>query len=504
MEQLLLSLLLESTAFLSLASLIVLCARRASAAQRHLVWTSGLLGLLLLPIALTICNLLPAAVPPISLFVEDSITVHGADDLVTVYSLSRILVSLWVVVAFFLFLRLIRSTVAASLFAKRAMPLTDAAWEEMLAQCATEAGITSYIEIRHSPKAQTPFTFGVCRPVIIIPTDANNWDNNRRRAVLLHEMAHIARRDVLTQWLGSLACCLYWFQPLAWYAAACMRLEREHASDDVVLSCGILGSDYAGHLVALAMGMTPATTLSISAGPRLETRLASVLDAMRTRQQLTGTHLSAAFLITIALLAPTAVLRARTEMAANMHGVVYDTGSSAIPNASLQLTNQQLAKMQELKSSSSGAFDFRALKPGIYALHVNAPGFGESLLPNLEIRPGERREFSPSLQSAALPQSESRRLRIGGNLQSAKLVFKSMPKYPSEAKQDRIQGTVQLNAVIKRDGSLAELHVMNSPHSALTQSALAAVSQWRYSPTHLNGEPVEVETSISVNYTLAK
>ena len=120
------------------------------------------------------------------------------------------------------------------------------------------------------------------------------------------------------------------------------------------------------------------------------------------------------------------------------------------------------------------------------------------------IRPGERREFSPSLQSAALPQSESRRLRIDGNLQSSKLVFKSIPKYPSEAKQDRIQGTVQLNAVIKRDGSLAELRVMNSPHSALTQSALAAVSQWRYSPTHLNGEPVEVETSISVNYTLAK
>ncbi len=504
MEELLISLLLESTVLLSLAGLIAMCTSSASASQRHLVWTSGLLSLLLLPIALKIGKLLPASLPPISLLVEDSITVFGAGDSLSVYSVSRFLVSFWTIVAFILFLRLIRSTVAANVLVKKAVPITDAPWMDLLTICRTQAGLTSNIEIRQSTRAKTPFTFGVIRPVIIVPAGANEWSENRRRAVLLHEMAHIARRDVLTHWLGSLACCLYWFQPLAWYAAARMRSEREHASDDVVLGCGILGSDYAGHLVALSATMSPKTTLSMAAGPRLETRLASVLDAKRIRTQTTGTHRYAAILLTIALLAPTALLRARTEMAANMHGVVYETGSTAIPNASLQLTNQQLGKVQELISSSSGAFNFRALKPGRYALHINARGFGETLLPNLEIHSGEIREFFPSLQSLGVPQSESRRLRIGGNLQSTKLVFKSTPKYPSEAKQDRIQGAVQLNAVIKRDGSLAELRVINSPHAALTQSALAAVSQWRYSPTHLNGEPVEVETRISINYTLKK
>ena len=160
--------------------------------------------------------------------------------------------------------------------------------------------------------------------------------------------------------------------------------------------------------------------------------------------------------------------------------------------------------MQELKSNGRGAFNFRALKPGTYTLHVNASGFGETLLPNLEIRPGEMREFSTSLQSATSSQQQSSRLRIGGNFQNNKLIFKATPRYPFEAKRARIQGTVQLNAVIKRDGSLAQLHVITSPHAALTQSALAAVSQWRYSPTYLNGEPVEVETNISVNYTLTK
>ena len=89
-------------------------------------------------------------------------------------------------------------------------------------------------------------------------------------------------------------------------------------------------------------------------------------------------------------------------------------------------------------------------------------------------------------------------------MQHAKLTYQERPVYPIEAKQQRIQGSVQLRAIIGRTGELGELHVLGSPDAALTQAALAAVGKWRYSPTLVNGQPVEIETTIAVNFTLVK
>jgi protein TonB len=90
---------------------------------------------------------------------------------------------------------------------------------------------------------------------------------------------------------------------------------------------------------------------------------------------------------------------------------------------------------------------------------------------------------------------------VGGQVQSAKIVSQPRPVYPPLARQARIQGTVRLEAVISKEGSVEELKVI-SGHPLLIQSALAAVQQWRYEPTLLNGVPVEVITTIDVNFTL--
>ena len=92
-------------------------------------------------------------------------------------------------------------------------------------------------------------------------------------------------------------------------------------------------------------------------------------------------------------------------------------------------------------------------------------------------------------------------IRVGGQVQSAKLVNQPRPAYPPLARQARIQGTVRLEAVISKDGAIQNLEVV-SGHPLLIQSALAAVQQWRYQPTLLNGSPVEVITTIDVNFTL--
>jgi TonB family protein len=96
------------------------------------------------------------------------------------------------------------------------------------------------------------------------------------------------------------------------------------------------------------------------------------------------------------------------------------------------------------------------------------------------------------------------RLSIGGGVQAAKLITKVQPVYPESAKSAGAEGTVVLGAVIGMDGKPLSLRVMNSQVDPdLARSAVEAVAQWRYTPTLLNGQPIEVDTTITVNYTLA-
>ncbi len=106
----------------------------------------------------------------------------------------------------------------------------------------------------------------------------------------------------------------------------------------------------------------------------------------------------------------------------------------------------------------------------------------------------------PPVKEAPKPVTPQR-IRVGGNVQAARLIKQPRPAYPPLAKQARIQGTVRFNAIIGRDGSIQNLQLV-SGHPLLVPSATEAVRQWVYQPTLLNGEPVEVVTQIDVNFTL--
>jgi protein TonB len=93
------------------------------------------------------------------------------------------------------------------------------------------------------------------------------------------------------------------------------------------------------------------------------------------------------------------------------------------------------------------------------------------------------------------------RARVAQAVMSAQLTNKVAPVYPPLARQARIQGNVILHAIIDKEGKVAELQVV-SGHPLLVQSALDAVKQWRYKPTLLNGDPVEVDTTITVTFTM--
>src|ERR1700722_7094605 len=103
-----------------------------------------------------------------------------------------------------------------------------------------------------------------------------------------------------------------------------------------------------------------------------------------------------------------------------------------------------------------------------------------------------------AVPKVATPQ----RVRVSAGVTSGLLIRKVQPNYPPLARQARISGTVVLRAVISKDGSIENLQLI-SGHPMLVQSALDAVKQWRYKPYLLNGEPVEVDTEIQVNFTLS-
>ena len=109
-----------------------------------------------------------------------------------------------------------------------------------------------HYDLRLSRGARGPLTWGVLRPVILLPNAAALWPHDRLQAVLRHEFAHVARRDGLSQMLALAACALYWPNPLVWLGARTLRREAEIAADDAVIASGMAPSDYAGELLGMA------------------------------------------------------------------------------------------------------------------------------------------------------------------------------------------------------------------------------------------------------------
>jgi beta-lactamase regulating signal transducer with metallopeptidase domain len=170
--------------------------------------------------------------------------------------------------------------------ARRARPLVKGGCASAVHTLAREHGVS--VDVLEGDDFAMPMTWGIIRPKLLLPRSAHRWPDARLNAVLRHELAHVRRRDPLWQLLGEIACALHWYNPLAWYAARCMRVQREHACDDAVLTAGSRGSEYAAELLDIARSLRAARATSVAAiamaRPRqLEGRLLAVLDESRSR-----------------------------------------------------------------------------------------------------------------------------------------------------------------------------------------------------------------------------
>ena len=168
-----------------------------------------------------------------------------------------------------------------------ASEVEDRRMDTALSDCARSMEVQRQVRLLRSREQSMPMAFGTYRPAIVIPAIADTWSYDRRRAVVLHELAHVARYDCLTQTLAFVACAIYWFHPGAWWAARRLRIEREIACDDRVIAAGAHAREYAGHLLEIAYASSsqraPALAVGMARPRQLEGRMLAVLDAARDR-----------------------------------------------------------------------------------------------------------------------------------------------------------------------------------------------------------------------------
>ncbi len=174
--------------------------------------------------------------------------------------------------------------------ARRTRADENSQWLDLVADLRRDYRIRRPVKLLVSDTPVTPMTWGFWRPVILLPAESREWNGERLRVVLRHELAHVRRWDCFTQELAHVVCLIYWFNPLAWIAAGRMRAERERACDDFVLNTGARPSEYAGHLVEIAQQFAGASGLggavAMARPSGLEQRVTAILDDRRNRKRI--------------------------------------------------------------------------------------------------------------------------------------------------------------------------------------------------------------------------
>jgi len=305
-----LMLLAKASVLVAAVGLVLsIAGRRGSAAMRHECWTLAAIGLLLLPILTfalpgwTVVRM-PTSVasssianfetspgsrasqrPSTSVVASVPADEAGADT-GGLMTWPTALGTVYVIGALLLLIRLTWQMGTVNRLWRHTMPI-DAEWSNLLAECRRELGIRRPVRLFRTADRTIPTAFGILKPTIIIPMAGDNWPAERRRAVMLHELAHVERRDCLTQMVASVACAVYWPHPGVWWLAHRLRVERELACDDLVVSMGTSPRDYAGHLLevayALRTSLAPALSASMANPRHLERRMLALLDASRNR-----------------------------------------------------------------------------------------------------------------------------------------------------------------------------------------------------------------------------
>jgi beta-lactamase regulating signal transducer with metallopeptidase domain len=404
----------KATVLLGFVALLCLAFRRFSAATRHLLWTSVLCASLLLPflsfVKIWEVPILPAPVSVLNasgsneLIVKDgvfetpqlqtpqdlSISFEASDsapkkseiqtnaesfayfDLNPNVSESVLppmqknaasllpqlfnwALAVWVAGVLLLLLRLSFGFAATNLLARRAARFKETKLNELFSSLLTEFNLKNSVRLLRSEHTLMPIVCGILRPAVLLPAGAENWSEERQRIVLLHELTHVGRRDCLTQMLAQAACAFYWFNPLVWFAARRLRVEREQACDDYVLSIGTKPSEYAHHLLEIARSMqersvfdwSQTTSVAMARQSQLEGRLLAILSqenksiAVSRPVTLGLVALICFLLVSLAVIRPTVINAQKAQSLETSSNYLEDKIEKSLPDSFLAIGSEQ-------------------------------------------------------------------------------------------------------------------------------------------------------------------
>lgn len=394
------------------AAAVCFVLRRAAAAARHLVWSLALTGLLALPLLSLGLPVWQIAVLPSAPVDSVPIETHApevarnapkvnratsvpttkgnapattniepiAADLTTDVKARetsaatfaplawvRLALMLWLAGAVLIVGRLLIGTASIWWIAHRASRITDAAWLTLTADIAQQIGLTRRVRMFKTSRITMPVTSGLISSAILLPAEADDWPDERRQVVLLHELAHVKRWDCLTQLLAQMACSVYWFNPLVWLATRQLRIERERACDDQVIDVGTKASDYAGHLLDMARTFRSTTcsslaTVAIARRSQLEGRLLAILDPDLKRRGLNRIAVILVGVVIVCVVLPLATIRLSAKAQAhNLPPTALIAASIAA--AITEPGNQDPAKLNPLLVQSEHQRVEQAIQP---------------------------------------------------------------------------------------------------------------------------------------------
>jgi len=534
------TLVLQSSAVLAIALAAAFGLRRRSAALRHFVLASGVVVVSVAAVFARITPTVEITVRPAvyeAIFPVESVSDSNGTPIATPPALPADAPTpsalpdrqwaqwssiAWLAGLVVLTARLLAGLAGLRRVRARATPVADERLVPMLRAAKAELRVTRPVRLLFDDAPVG--TWGVWRPCIVVPAAAAAWDDERVRAVLAHELAHVQRFDWPVQLAAEALCAAFWFNPLAWLVARRLREEGERACDDVVLGTGLVDHDYATHLFDIARaarGPVLRAAMPMARLSSLEGRIAAMLNpALDRRVPSRVFRVVAAALLLLAASAGVVRLTAQQAGPAPLQGTVYDSSGAVLPGVEMALVNEQGVRWTT-PTDGGGRFEFAPVGAGKYVLEASLPGlhaFRQEIALEREndwkktitMQLGELQETiqvtarRPRTLTAPPAAAPGRPVRVGSNIKQPRKTKSAAPVYPSVLQEAGLEGVVKLDVLIDTEGHVSSVRVLNSlVHPAFADAAATAVKQWEFTPTLLNGVPVEVAMTVSISFSLS-
>lgn len=435
-------------------------------------------------------------------------------------------------------------------------------------------------EVRYLSTAQQPVTFGVIRPVVLLPSSLRQQASAIRRAVLAHELVHVRRRDWCWVIAEEAIRAVCWFHPAIWWLVSSIQHAREEVVDRTVVALTGRRREYVEALLVFAdeVPLAPApafarrrqlfrritllSTEDVMSRPRVVASavvfvlvvIAAGWTAARAFPLETGALAGGDQVLTIAevkrgpgpleqsakplsidnpipgrtygetpLYPPsvdddyraTVTLRTTVDEAGNvaelrLGGFSFSRGgiSASVPGDSFGAFSEKAS----FRTADGQAVTAQSMRPVFEAFilaaadavqrwHYEPPRDGPIVF-NTIVQFTKAKVTTSNM--AAPPRqgiSADGAIRVGGNLKSPTKIRDVRPVYPAEARDARVQGVVIIEMRVEPDGSVGDAQIVRSI-PLLDQAALDAVKQWQFAPTLLNGAPVPVIMTVTIQFSL--